>query len=562
MRKSLCLIVMLVLQSAVSAFGAVATVTYQNGANGYNGTFERKIDDRATTDPNQEITGSNVSAYFIDGYQSGASPSNDGQALLRFDGLIGSGPGQVPAGAFIVDAQLRISTGVAGNSQSAGPWGIARLSQPFDATTSYYTSFPCASCGIGSRGAWWQDGYSARPVAGFGGQWQGTVDSANVRSIVQDWASGSANHGLVIQTGFGTSTTVTSGTTDGWGINATGHPLVDLRPKLSVTYSTSPIQVNTFQHELNGYTGDTMAWLQSGPTIFGTLATPDPSVDDVTTDGTTLDQVFLDGPQFSDPLGNTSSPDDMALIKFGSVFGSGAGQAPSDVPVAKAWLVMTTGDTHQNAPSNGDWSVHRVLQPWDTATKYSSFGTTPGLQVLDGDIVAASDTVNGMITGSEVWFDVTSYLEGVRNGAADNGLAVLSTSTADGWQVHFNGSATASARPRLVVASGVLATVTPGLAGDYNGDSIVNAADYSIWRDHLGLAGGATATQGDGDGDGDVDNLDYTVWKSNFGMTGAFGGGALANSQVVPEPTTLLTLCLGLALVATRGRSTARDSRR
>jgi hypothetical protein len=551
MRRSLYLTAMLLVLPIGVAQAVVTTTSFQNGANGYNGTFERKIDDRASTDPATEFDGSTVSAYFVDGYQTGTSVSNDGQALLRFDNIIGDGPRQVPAGAFIVDAQLQVTTGVAGNSQSAGPWGVARLTQPFSSSTSYYTSFPCASCGIGSRGAWWQDGFSARPVAGFGGQWQGTVDSANVRSIVQEWSDGAANNGLVIQTGFGTSTTVTSGTTDGWGINATGHPLVDLRPKLSVTYATSPIELNTFQHELNGYTSDSMAWLQSGATIFGTAAMPDPAVDDVTTDGTLLDQTFLDGPQFSDPLGNTSSPDDLALVKFGGVFGAGADQAPSDVPIAKAWLVMTTGEAHQNAPSNGDWSVHRVLRSWDTTTTYSSFGATPGLQVLDGDIAAASDTIEGMISGSEVWFDVTSYLEGVRNGAPDNGLAVLSTSTADGWQVHFNGSATASARPRLVVASGVLTTVSPGLAGDYNGDSTVNAADYNVWRNNLGLPGGATPLQGDGDGDGDVDDLDYTVWKSNFGMTGPMGSGSLgAGAQAVPEPSALLTACLGLIGVA------------
>ena len=39
-----------------------------------------------------------------------------------------------------------------------------------------------------------------------------------------------------------------------------------------------------------------------------------------------------------------------------------------------------------------------------------------------------------MITGSEIWFDVTSYLEEVRNGAVDFGLAVMSTGSADGWQ--------------------------------------------------------------------------------------------------------------------------------
>jgi hypothetical protein len=61
--------------------------------------------------------------------------------------------------------------------------------------------------------------------------------------------------------------------------------------------------------------------------------------------------------------------------------------------------------------------------------------------------------MTGFIRGAEVWFDVTSYLEGVRTGAADYGVAIQANGTADGWQIHTTGSTTPDARPRLVVYS-------------------------------------------------------------------------------------------------------------
>ncbi|QDU58813.1 dockerin type I domain-containing protein [Aeoliella mucimassa] len=58
-------------------------------------------------------------------------------------------------------------------------------------------------------------------------------------------------------------------------------------------------------------------------------------------------------------------------------------------------------------------------------------------------------------------------------------------------------------------------TVTPAV-GDYNGDSTVNVADYTIWRDSLGF--NVTPGEGaDGNGDGVVDSADYDLWKANFG---------------------------------------------
>jgi hypothetical protein len=60
----------------------------------------------------------------------------------------------------------------------------------------------------------------------------------------------------------------------------------------------------------------------------------------------------------------------------------------------------------------------------------------------------------------------------------------------------------------------------PGfLLGDYNQNGVVDAADYSVWRDAMGSSALAAGTGADGNGDGVVDSWDYRLWKSNFGAT-------------------------------------------
>jgi hypothetical protein len=89
------------------------------------------------------------------------------------------------------------------------------------------------------------------------------------------------------------------------------------------------------------------------------------------------------------------------------------------------------------------------------------------------------------------------------------------------------------------------------LPGDFNGDTVVDAADYTVWRDNLG-ASDESSLNGNGDGLGGVDALDYAYWKSNFGNSGS-GAGAFAGGAV-PEPATWLLLVLAGAAVGMRRR--------
>ena len=81
--------------------------------------------------------------------------------------------------------------------------------------------------------------------------------------------------------------------------------------------------------------------------------------------------------------------------------------------------------------------------------------------------------------------------------------------------------------------------VTGGTPGDYNNNGVVDAADYTVWRDKLGTS----TTLPNDTTPGSVTQADYDVWKSNFGNHSGSGAGANA---AVPEPATLTMLLAGM----------------
>ena len=130
-------------------------------------------------------------------------------------------------------------------------------------------------------------------------------------------------------------------------------------------------------------------------------------------------------------------------------------------------------------------------------------------------------------------------------------------------------------------------TVTDdGILGDYNNDLVVNAADYTVWRDNLGAGTAAKPFklphEDPNVSPGLVRADDYNVWKSRFGNTPvsptratdfyirsieifddvAVGAGSAASGSGVPEPSTLVySVAAGLAGLAglRRGKGNAHD---
>jgi hypothetical protein len=75
------------------------------------------------------------------------------------------------------------------------------------------------------------------------------------------------------------------------------------------------------------------------------------------------------------------------------------------------------------------------------------------------------------------------------------------------------------------------AALTAPIAGDFNRDGHVDAADYTVWRSGLG----STYTQ-----------ADYNTWRSNFGRT---AGAAGATASAVPEPASIVSLIAAITLI-------------
>jgi hypothetical protein len=84
----------------------------------------------------------------------------------------------------------------------------------------------------------------------------------------------------------------------------------------------------------------------------------------------------------------------------------------------------------------------------------------------------------------------------------------------------------------------VLSVVGLGMTGDYNGNGLVDAADYAVWRDSLGAMGSGLSA--DGNGDQVVDQSDYLVWRSNFGKSALGSGSVTITVAAVPEPSNML----------------------
>ena len=128
------------------------------------------------------------------------------------------------------------------------------------------------------------------------------------------------------------------------------------------------------------------------------------------------------------------------------------------------------------------------------------------------------------------WKDVANIAGVSADGRTITGLGVNPDGNGEAWVAYLGTS--------------------PDIAGDYNSNSVVDAADYVVWRNAFGQAGAGLAA--DGNGDGVVNQVDYDLWCANFGQTAGSSGA----HEGVPEPaSTALGLVAIVAALAMRRRS-------
>ena len=126
------------------------TVTFQQGVNGYSGLTDiytgivgvgdgGVTPDEQTNDATTVTLGSDRAAVFLDGfYNDTPNAGGDTQGLFRFDGIFGSGAGQIPPGARIISATMQLTTSqLQFSGTNEAPHVVARLLVPFDANSNY-----------------------------------------------------------------------------------------------------------------------------------------------------------------------------------------------------------------------------------------------------------------------------------------------------------------------------------------------------------------------------------------------------------------------------------------
>ena len=196
-------------------------VLIQEGLNGYASTVDTEIRFSA---PDSAAGGALavVNADLSDGTPAGAVHS-----LLRFDNLIGGGPNQIPAGAQINSAQLRIYT-----DDQTTVAGVIRLAR-MNVTWSEASTWNSMVNGIDQT-----NGVEAGTVdALIDGSQDNSLDTLNVTAAVQAWANGAPNYGWVFL----------PSATDGWRWATSENGTADNRPRLLVDYTVvvAPCSIQT-----------------------------------------------------------------------------------------------------------------------------------------------------------------------------------------------------------------------------------------------------------------------------------------------------------------------------
>jgi hypothetical protein len=176
---------------------------------------------------------------------------------------------------------------------------------------------------------------------------------------------------------------------------------------------------------------------------------------------------------------------------------------------------------------------HRTRQTYITGDLTLDSGT---LAIeLESSTVSESLPVSGdVILGGEL---SVSTLAGFSPTAGDHWPIISAGSIAGEFPLITPGYSVQQHGNQVLLYFGVAA---PILAGDFNGDATVDAADYVVWR--VAMTGG-TVLRNETASLGIVDQADYDAWRANYGAAGS--QSSQSEAATVPEPACRFLLLSG-----------------
>ena len=241
-------------------------------------------------------------------------------------------------------------------------------------------------------------------------------------------------------------------------------------------------------------------------------------------EGGTLDaaSVSFQGGGAFDFLGGT--------LHVGTFNGSLTNHGGTLAPGHSAGSTTIVGNYTQKAGAKLELEIGGNSADFVGITGNANLGGQLQLAMLGGFLPGASDTFAVLNAAGGIFGVFTNVATGQRLTTSDGNGSFL---VQYGVGSPFN--------QNQIVLSAFEAVLLPG---DYNGNNVVDAADYTLWRNTLGQMGMALAA--DGNGNGTIDAGDYDVWKLHFGQTAGVGSGASANAGV-PEPATLVLFMFAAA---------------
>lgn len=225
-----------------------------------------------------------------------------------------------------------------------------------------------------------------------------------------------------------------------------------------------------------------------------------------------------------------------ALFSTSAISLANAAPESAELTFASSWRPECCDDGPNN--SNDQTALIRVsydgganfseLLRWESepASAFFKGDATNETVVLDLDNPADAENViiefGLMNAGNDWWWAVDNievFTPSVLEVNADTGeMSIIGAVEMTGYEItsaagSLNGTAWKSGN----LDAQNFDLLTP-LGADFNGDNQVDAADYTVWRDSLGVD-----SDGDADGNGTTDVADFEIWKQQFGAIPAEG---------------------------------------